>query len=735
MKSLVKRAARWFHYALGGSSPGPKPLAFRLLSWTWRRLRWLYHRLAKRQPPLLLVLDGPPRLEGFAALSGWAVSRLGRVVRVEAWVEGRLLASTAPRENRPDVAERFPGFHLTQPCGFRLAPPPEALADGHHALILRISDNRGQSHDAAFELVVHRYRIPDDDSTPSHLRGTNREYQHWLAAPRPMEVSPGRLPAQPGAAGGKISLLMPVYRPRPDHLREAIDSVRGQTYGDWELCLCDDGTGQAELSRFLQEVTAAEPRIKWARHEANRGIAAATNTAWDAATGDWLAFMDQDDLLAPEALERVARRLSSDQPDVLYTDEDRLDDRGCRVEPFFKPDWSPDLLRSMMYLAHLCVYRRTFIEDVGRCDSQFDGGQDWDLALRATQRTERITHLAEVLYHWRLGGNSAGQAFNQVCHERGRRAVGRSLERTGERGRVIDGFGGCTFHVRYDLPEPRPLVSIVIPTKDQPQRLAACLRSIRQRTAYQPFEIVVVDNGSTTLEARWLLLHCGAEQVLRLPGPFNHSRLNNVAARAARGELLLLLNDDVEVLDPDWLTAMVEQAVRPEVGAVGAWLFYPDGLTQHAGIVTGLGLGAVNLSSAYSRDGLDRGMVRLIRNVSAVTGACLLTRRELFLRLSGLDEIGLPTSFNDVDYCMRLRREGLRLVQTPLARLLHHESASRQLEPASEARYARVLWERWGDLLSPDPFWSPNWNGDPVGQPGLSFNWPARMPTVARQAA
>lgn len=724
MKAWVKRLARRVFYALDGEGQGRSTLTFRLLSGAWQRARWLHHRLFKRQPELLLVLDGPARLTGLGSLAGWAISRRGKVVQVEAWWNDHIIASTSPAAERADVADRLPGFNVVQPCGFRLAPPPGILPDGTHRVRLVARDNAGGAAETTLPVVVDRYCVADQDGdlVPAHLTGSNREYQRWLAA------RPGPVVATPAPAV-KVSVLMPIYRPRPAELRQAVASLRAQTHADWELCLCDDGSRQPELDRFLKELQVAEPRVRLAVHAENRGIARATNRAWDLARGDWLAFMDQDDVLAPTALAQVAGRVSRGDVDLLYTDEDRLDGRGCRVEPFFKPDWSPDLLRSMMYLAHLCVYRREFIEEVGRCDPRFDGGQDWELALRATQRTSRIVHLPEVLYHWRLGGNSAGSGFNQVCHERGRQAIAEALRRGGEAGTVADGPVGCTFHVRYTLPEPRPLVSILIPTKDQPARLAACLRSLRRRTAYRPVEIIVVDNGSTTLQARWHLARCGADQLLRLPGPFNHSRLNNLAARQARGEFLLLLNDDVEALEPDWLTALVEQGCRPGVGAVGGWLLYPDGRTQHAGIATGVGQGAMNLSSALLRDGLDRGTARIIRNVAAVTGACLLVRRDLYLRLSGLDEVALPTSFNDVDLCLRLRREGLRIVQTPLARLRHHESATRRIDPVAEARFGQVLRQRWGEMLAHDPYWSVHLNTDLVGAPGLSFaDWAEPLP-------
>jgi GT2 family glycosyltransferase len=498
-----------------------------------------------------------------------------------------------------------------------------------------------------------------------------------------------------------------------------VDSVRAQHYQNWELCLSDDGSGQLDLTRYLEELARGDERIRVTSHRSNRGISAATNTAIGLATGDYIAFMDQDDELAPEALAAVAAVVDKEPADVLYSDWDRIDSQGCCVEPFFKPDWSPDLLRSMMYLAHLTVYRQAFLQAIGLCRSECDGAQDWELALRATRHTDRIVHIPRVLYHWRMGGASAGTAFNQVCHECGRRALGEHLRHEGGsvHCQVEDGPTPCTFHVRYRH-KRWPLVSILIPTRDNLKLLRRCLKSIHQRTDYPHYEILVIDNGSRHWRTRRFLRRCG-ERVLRLDEPFNHSRLNNVAARLARGELLLLLNDDTEVIHRDWLLALAEQALRPEVGAVGAWLFHADGQTQHAGIALGVGPVAVPLHSGILRDGIDRGTARLIRNVSAVTGACLMIRKELYLDMGGLDERSLPTSFNDVDLCLRLRQAGYHILQQPLARLYHHESATRRI--GDEAAFVQFMRESWGTQLNHDPFWNPNLSRQSGG--GFAFNW------------
>jgi GT2 family glycosyltransferase len=663
----------------------------------------------------MIVLDGPAQLRGFADVAGWAISRDARVVAVEALLNGKIIAATKPLEWRRDIASRFPHYRSHGPQGFRLAPEPELLTDGVHAIVIRATDARGRTVELRTTLHVEDYRLADTGELPAHLRGSNREYQVWRETHRQPSV---------GLAGGSppcISVVMPVYRPDPRHFKAAIDSVRSQFYDNWQLCICDDGSRQPWLTNHLEDLAASDSRVRCVTHTENRGIAAATNTAINRANGEYIAFLDQDDELAAEALLEVARAVEEKPADVLYSDWDRVDSHGCYIEPFFKPDWSPDLLTSMMYLAHLTVYRRAFLQRAGLCRSEFDGTQDWELALRATAQTDRIVHIPKVLYHWRLGGVSSG-AFNRTCHERGRRAIQEQLQRCGTNGGlpavVENGPTPCTFHVRY-LRTEWPLVSILVPTRDNARFLRLCLRSIRWRADYARFEILIIDNGSQELATRRLLRSCG-DRVLRLDMPFNHSRLNNLAAGEARGDVLVLLNDDTEVISGEWLTALVEQAMRPEVGAVGAWLFHPDKRIQHAGIVLGLGPVATPLHSGLTRDGIDRGTTRLIRNVSAVTGACLAIRRDLYFEVGGLDENELPTSFNDVDLCLRLRCAGYRIVMQPLARLVHHESATRHI--GNEDRFVRIMRERWGDELARDPFWNSNLpHGRAPG--GFAFHW------------
>lgn len=694
MTRIARRLAASVFYCL---EPRRDSRAYRLLSWSWRQGRVFFHRMARRQPPILLVLDGPPHLTGLGSVTGWAVSRRAAITNVEMIVDGRVVASTPPTQPREDVRRRFPHFRYRGRIGFRLAPAVGVLADGVHELIVRATDARGASAEIVATLTVDDYRIADRDDLPGHLTGSRREYQHWLRWHE--RVGPT---IEPVHGDPLISVVIPVYRPKLDLLRHAIDSLRAQNYPRWEAILCDDGSSQPLVTQYLQSVSGLEPRIRCTVHEYNRGISTATNTCIGHSRGDYVAFLDQDDAITPHALGEVVRALRGEPTDFLYTDEDRIDEYGCRIDPFFKPDWSPDLITSFMYVAHLSVYRRGFLDKVGWCRSEYDGAQDWELCLRATAQTDRIQHVPEVLYHWRTGGNSAGTAFNRLCHERGRRAIAEAIARRGEHATVADGPGPCTFHVRYQH-DKTPLVSILIPTRDNLGLLRRCLRSIKRRTLYKPYEIVIIDNGSRDLATRQFLRRSG-HRVLHVDEPFNHSRLNNVAARHAMGELLLLLNDDVEIISPEWLTALVEQALRPSVGAVGAFLKHLDGRLQHAGVVVGLGPIATPLHVGITRDGIDRGMVLLMRNVSAVSGACLMVRKDLYLEHGGLDEGELPTSFNDVDLCLRLRRAGYQIIYTPLAMLWHAEGATRKL--SNERRFIDRMHDRWGHVLARDPFWN-----------------------------
>ena len=512
-----------------------------------------------------------------------------------------------------------------------------------------------------------------------------------------------------------ISVVLPVYNPERRWLEEAMDSVLSQIYPRWELCICDDSSTEEHVREVLSCYERLDDRIKFKRLEKNAGISASSNAALSLAEGEFVVLLDHDDELAPDALFEVVRHLQ-DHPDtdLIYTDEDKKDEAGNRRGPHFKPDWSPDLLLSHNYIGHLCVFRRMLLEEVGGFREGFEGSQDYDLLLRFTERTQRIHHIPKILYHWKVveGSVTTGSESKPYTQERSRKAISEALERRGLKGSVEDGFAPNLFRVELQV-ENTPKVSIVIPTRDNLALLKSCVESIERLTTYPNYEILIVDNDSTDPKTVQYLAST-PHRVLEFREPFNHSRINNAGVSRSEGEYVLLLNDDTEVISAGWLEAMLEHAQRPEVGAVGAKLVYPDGRIQHAGVLTGVG-GAwgpgVATHSHQFYPSTAPGYLRsiaVITNYSAVTAACMLLRKSVFEEIGGFDEENLRVSFNDVDLCLRIRAQGYRIVYTPYTELLHHESVSRGYkgDPA-EILYMRT---RWGEVLDKDPYLNPNFS-------------------------
>lgn len=521
----------------------------------------------------------------------------------------------------------------------------------------------------------------------------------------------------------RISVIMPVFDPAPAHLRAAIDSVRTQFYPHWQLCIADDASTDPAVVALLREMEAADPRISVIYRTVNGHIAEASNSALSLATGEFVAFLDHDDLMSPPALYEVASRIVADRAvDILYSDEDHIDDTGRRSMPYFKPDWNPELMAGQNVFNHLTTYRRSLVRRIGGFRAGMEGSQDYDLALRAAAVTapERIVHIPHVLYHWRQ--NSERRSYSERaldrCAENGRRAVAEYLSREFPGAQVEPAPLFPRWNrVIFPVPVPQPLVSVVIPTRNFGDLLARAVDGLLHGTNYQAMEVLIADNGSDEPETLEILNDLARDKrvrVLRCPGPFNFSALNNRMVEVANGSLVLLLNNDIEVADPDWMREMVSHAVRPRVGAVGAKLLYPDGTVQHGGVLIGMGgvAGHQYLRKPASHPGYF-GQLHLTRTVSAVTGACLMVRRDLYLDIGGLDEISLKVAFNDIDFCLRLAERGYRNIWTPFAKLYHHESASRGSDrtPAKAARFereVRYMQHRWGKALEEDPHWNPN---------------------------
>jgi len=531
------------------------------------------------------------------------------------------------------------------------------------------------------------------------------EYQVWLAkhALTDSRRRAIRRDIQRFTYRPSFSIVTPVYNTDPAYLREAIESVRGQLYEDWELCLADDGSTRPETLAALEEYAGRDPRIKLTRLPQNRGISAASNAALDLATGEFVGFVDHDDVLKPDALYHVAKLLNQ-QPDLdlVYSDEDRILPDGRLGQVFFKPDWSPDLLDCCNYVCHFTVCRRSLVEQVGRLRSQCDYAQDYDLVLRVSEATDRIAHIPLPLYSWRMTPKPAAviEANDPASNAAAKLALREAAERRGYRARAVDGLIPAQFRLRYEI-EGEPLVSIIIPTRDTTSIVKRCLNSVEEKTTYRNYELILVHHHvGENAEAAHAAL--GARRIIDYTGPFDFCAMNAAGAAAASGEYLVLLNDDTEVIAPEWLEAMLEHAQRREVGAVGARLFFPDGSVQHEGTVMGLRGG----TAANVDHGGYFGLGEMVLDCSAVTAACMMTRRDVWDELGGL-EPQLPVVYNDVDYCLRARAKGYRVVYTPYARLYHYEGATRgKLHPWDEELFFRKRWGNPGQLR--DPYYNPN---------------------------
>ena len=523
-----------------------------------------------------------------------------------------------------------------------------------------------------------------------------------------------------------ISVVMPVYDPKPHELRAAIASVRAQVYPHWELCIADDRSRDPAIRPILDEAAAADSRIRVAFRSENGHIAAASNTALGLATGTVTALLDHDDLLAPHALFHVAREFV-DRPatDIVYSDEDKVDAGTRRYDPHFKPDWNEELALAQNYLNHLTAIRTSILREIGGFRVGLEGSQDHDLVLRALDRTEpgRIRHVARILYHWRNYGDSG--SFSTRTLEKAiaarKAALADMAARRGIRASVEEGAFGFN-RLRRHLPDPAPRVAVIVPTRDAAELVRTVARGVLHETDYPAIELLVADNGSTepaTLALFAELRRDPRVRILPVPGPFNFSAINNRAVEATDAPILCFLNNDIEVTEPGWLREMVAQCLADRVGAVGAKLLYPDGHVQHAGIVLGIGapggiavaghaqIGSVSTARGYF------GRLATAHDVSAVTAACAVVRREAFEAVGGFDETDLAVAFNDVDLCLKLGRAGWRIVWTPWATLTHHESATRGSDVAPEklVRFhgeIRVMIERWGAALRRDPHYNPN---------------------------
>ncbi|WP_108379541.1 glycosyltransferase [Limnohabitans sp. WS1] len=537
----------------------------------------------------------------------------------------------------------------------------------------------------------------------------------------------------------QFSVIMPTFKPSFDLISQAIESVLNQEFKNWELIIVDDGSGDVDIQRLLLAYAHKDSRIKVQSYPENRHISAASNQGLAAACGKWIILLDHDDLLEKTALSHVddAINVSSDCA-LVYSDVDKIDEGGARSDPYFKPDWNPDLFLSQNIFSHLSAYRSDLVRSVGGFRLGLEGAQDYDLALRCIEkiRPVQIVHIPRVLYHWRIHAGSTAHSTDAKPYAMlaGERALNDHFARLAIQAKAQ--YVGYGYRVRYALPIQLPLVSLIIPTRNGGKLLQKSVDSILAKTSYSAYEIIIVDNGSEERATLRYLDSLSANpkiRVLRDPRPFNYSALNNAAVKLARGDVIGLVNDDVEVITPDWLSEMVSHAVRHEVGAVGARLWYIDDTLQHAGLVLGIHGIAGHVHRYLPKGNVGYcGRAALIQDFSAVTGACLVVRREVYDKVGGLDE-ALAVACNDVDFCLRLLEAGYRNIWTPYAELYHHESVSRGFDntPEKQARSARevaYMKQRWGDLLLNDPAYNPNLT---LEDEDFGLAWPPRVAPFA----
>lgn len=633
-----------------------------------------------RRAPVAVRLD-PSTANAVAAIEQVRLRRLGRIAAFAYMV--RSIAADA------GVAE-----------GCRVAAAAtRAVAKGNSS--------------AAGDALYARYRRAIDAAPP--------DYARWLELyDQPLSRAESERRVAAIASPPLMSVLMPTYNTPVRWLQAAIESVRRQSYPHWELCVADDASTALETRALLERYAAIDPRIRVVLRERNGHISAASNTALGIARGEWISLLDHDDALHPDALLHVAEAVCA-QPDAMlvYTDEDKIDERDRRYQPHFKPAWDPDLLLGQNFICHFSVFRASAMRDAGGFREGLEGAQDWDLALRVTRSAgaDAVVHVPRVLYHWRaIGGSTAlGSEQKDYAANAGARAVSDHLEHAGIDA-VIEPLPGGHLRVSRRLSASQPSVAIVVPTRDRVALLRQCVDSILLRSTYANYRVVIVDNDSVEAETLHYLGQVSEDprvQVLAYPKPFNYSAINNFAVAEAPSEVVALLNNDIEIITPDWLERMVAQAMRPDVGAVGAMLYYPDDTVQHAGVTVGLGGVAGHALSGAPRGSEGyMGRMRLTAQSTAVTAACLVVRRHAWDEVGGLDE-GLPVAFNDVDFCLRLAARGYRNLWVADAELYHHESATRGYEdtPEKQRRFqgeVAFMEARWGGRLQRDPSYNPN---------------------------
>lgn len=548
----------------------------------------------------------------------------------------------------------------------------------------------------------------------------NNLYRLWMEKNEPTREELERQKIIKLENSPKISVIVPIHDAPEKSLLDTINSVLGQSYPNWELCMADSDGGYSKTKETIDLIAGKDERIKVKRLETGEGTAENANEALSMAAGEFIALLDHGDSLAPFALFEVIKAINENPgADFIYSDEDKIShDTGRRFGPHFKPGWSPDTLRSYNYICHLFVFKKELLDKIGFFREGFEGSEEYDLILRASEKAERIVHIPKVLYHHR--SSSSTGACNQLLETNELKSAKLALEehiaRIGLKGKVENGIFPGSFRINY-LTEKKPKVSIIIPNKDHVPDLRRCINSILDKSTYSHYEIIILENNSTkkrTFNYYDKILKLKNVNIITWNHPFNYYSANNFAAKHASGEILLFLNNDTEVINPDWMERLLEHAVREEIGAVGAKLLYPNDTVQHGGVILKIGGIAAHAHRQFPKDSPGyMGRLMVVQNLSAVTAACLMTRKKVFEEVGGFDE-GYRLAYGDVDLCLKIREKGYLVVWTPFAELYHYESKTRGYEdtPEKQRRFAEeieLFKQRWGKVLEEgDPYYNPN---------------------------
>lgn len=701
----------------------------------------VFHANRKQFEKLVHHLDSNLEMERFEEnqfiLTGWSAA--GEETACKVIVDGTEVFTEVHWKYRKDVVDVIPELSSDAKCGFEIYVPDKG---GSKLTLILSADGRESTYVATLDKIRHgengqdtanifqktlrywkNYGLKNTIKKVCQKLSGQRDYGNYEDFLKKYGVKEEELARQRQEVfenGPCFSIAVPLYQTKEKYLREMIESVQAQTYTNWELCLADGSGREHSLQPVVKEYIAKDKRIKYCLLDSNEGIAGNTNEALKMADGDFVVLTDHDDLLSPEALYQCAKAVQKEpQTDVIYSDEDKVDMSGKKFfEPHFKSDYNIDLLCTMNYICHLFVVRKDVMERAGLFESCYDGAQDHDFILRCTEKAEHIVHIPKVLYHWRCHAQSTSENPESKLYafENGCKAVKAHYDRIGIPAEVEQGPFYGMYRTHY-LWKEQPLVSILIPNKDHVADLKKCMDSIEEKSTYRNFEFIIVENNSTEEETFSYYKEIEKRdnvRVLYYKEDFNYSRINNFGAKEANGEYVLLLNNDTEMIEPDSIKEMLDVCMRPDVGIVGAKLIFEDNTIQHAGVIIGFGGVAGHAFIGQDRD--DNGYfsrIISVQDLSAVTAACLMVRRSVFDEVEGLNE-EFKVAFNDIDFCLKVRKAGYLVVYNPYAQFYHYESKSRGQEDSADkvARFRQeigLFGERWGELLeNGDPYYNPN---------------------------